>query len=83
LNGLIIQWGKLQLPTKAAKEDKFPIEFTSLPTFTLVPVRYADDGAPQGDMRTRKLTKQVFKCEITNSDVYTTNSYAHWIAIGY
>lgn len=83
MNGLIIQWGKLQLTTTSAKEDKFPIEFTSLPTFTLVPVRYADDGAPQGDMRTRKLTKQGFKCEITNDDDYTTNSYAHWIAIGY
>lgn len=82
-NGLLIQWGKLQLESTDVKEDKFPIEFTSLPTFTLVPVRYTDDGTPQGDMRTRKLTKQVFKCQITNSKEYTTYSYAHWIAIGY
>lgn len=82
MNGLIIQWGKLQL-SSTTKEDKFPIEFTSLPTFTLVPVRYADDGAPQGDMRTRKLTNQGFKCSITNDEAYTKYSYAHWIAIGY
>ena len=65
------------------KEDKFPIEFKSLPTFTLVPVRQSNDGTPQGDIRTRNLTKQVFKCEITNSSEYTIGSYAHWIAIGY
>ena len=79
----MIQWGKFQVTSKDAKEDKFPIEFKSLPTFTLVPVRYADDGAPQGDMRTRKLTIRGFKCEITNSAEYTIFSNAHWIAIGY
>ena len=79
----MIQWGKFQINSTAATGDTFPIEFTSLPTFTLVPVRYADDGTPQGDMRTRKLTIKEFKCEITNSSEYTTHSYAHWIAIGY
>ena len=79
----MIQWGKFQINSTAAKGAKFPIEFTSLPTFTLVPVRYADDGAPQGDMRTRKLTNKEFKCEITNDSEYTIYSFAHWIAIGY
>lgn len=82
-NGLLIQWGKFQVTSIYAKEDKFLIEFKSLPTFTLVPVRYADDGAPQGDIRTRKLTIRGFKCEITNDTDYTIMSYAHWIAIGY
>ena len=79
----MIQWGKFQITSTAAKGDRFPIEFKSLPTFTLVPVRYANDGVPQGDMRTRKLTIQEFKCEITNNLDYTVYSYAHWIAIGY
>ena len=79
----MIQWGNFQILSNDAIELKFPIEFTSLPTITLVPVRLVDDGAPQGDVRTRKLTKQVFKCQITNSKEYTTFSYAHWIAIGY
>lgn len=79
----MIQWGKLKLMSTGVKEDKFPIEFKSLPTFTLVPVRQSNDGTPQGDIRTRNLTKQVFKCEITNSSEYTVGSYAHWIAIGY
>lgn len=82
-NGLIIQWGKFQISSTDAKAGYFLIEYTSLPTFTLVPVRYADDKAPQGDIRTRKLTSNGFKCEITNSTDYTTYSYAHWIAIGY
>lgn len=79
----MIQWGNLQLMSTGVKEDKFPIEFKSLPTFTLVPVRQSNDGTPQGDIRTRYLTKQVFKCQITNSTDYTVGSYAHWIAIGY
>ena len=82
-NGLLIQWGKVQILSTAAKEIKFPIEFTSLPTLTVVPVRQSDDGVPRGDMRARKLTTRLFKCEITNDEVYTIDSYAHWIAIGY
>lgn len=82
-NGLIIQWGKLKINSTDVKEDKFPIEFNSLPTFILVPVRQNIDGTPQGDIRTRNLTKQVFQCAITNSTDYTLYSYAHWIAIGY
>ena len=79
----MIQWGKFQINSKATTGDKFLIEFTSLPTFTLVPVRQSDDGTPQGDMKTRKLTTQEFTCQITNSTDYTIYSYAHWIAIGY
>ena len=82
-NGLLIQWGKLLVTSTAVKKDKFPIEFKLLPTFILVPVRQSNDGIPQGDMRTRNLTKQVFEFAITNSTDYTLNSYAHWIAIGY
>lgn len=82
-NGLLIQWGKLYVESTDPIPGTFPIEFKSLPTFILVPTRYGDDGAPQGDIRTRKLTNTQFKCEITNSTTYTISANAHWIAIGY
>ena len=82
-NGLIVQWGRLLISSASLISQQFPVTFSSKPTIIINPVRERTDQAPQGDFRIRNLTTTMFDGLVTNTTEYTTDSYAHWIAIGY
>lgn len=75
--------GKSYIDTTNAVSINYSVTFTAKPTVVGVPAREKTDSAPQGDIRIRNVTISNFEAQVTNNTNYTTQSYFHWIAIGY
>lgn len=79
----MIQWGQTYINDTSVHTGRFTIDYTKIPTIIINPVRHNTDNVPQGTVSIKNIGLSTFEFAVVRSDVYTTKSYAHWVAFGY